>query len=137
MSTFRSSTRRGVAAVSLIGVLALGSTACGLLGGGATESDSDACGSGSGGGNLNTCIGISDLGSSSGDAVIPAGTSVSIVCKDDDTVGIVIPDGIVNADTGKAEWKYNGKAAARGIPSKYFNSVPGGLGSCDSTLKSA
>lgn len=51
MSTFRSSARRGIATVSLIGALALGSTACGLIGGGASESDSDACGSGSGNGN--------------------------------------------------------------------------------------
>gem|GEM_PF-3052263 len=134
VSTFRNSARRGIAAAGLTCAIALISTACG----GVTKSDSDACGDGSGGGNLTTCIGISDVSTDKGDAVIPAGTSVKIVCNDgDDNVGIIIPDEIKNADTGKAEWKYNGKAAARGVPSKYFNSVPGGLRSCDSALKSA
>jgi hypothetical protein len=129
--------RRGLAALATIGALALSATACGSLGGSA--SSSDACGSGSGGGNVNTCFSISDLGSSKGDAVIPAGTSVTIVCKDNgSSVGIVIPKGIKNADMSGVEWKTKGGgSAARGIPSSYFNSVPSGLGSCDNVLKHA
>lgn len=132
MRTFSKNPRRFIGTVALVATLALGASACGS---GASKSDSDACGSGGGGGNLKTCISISDFGSSEGDAVIPAGTSVTIVCKDNSSVGIVIPKAIKGGDLGQAEWKYEGKAAARGISADYFNSVPSGLKSCDSILK--
>ena len=136
MSILGSSTRRGIAGVSLVCVLALSSTACGLLGGNSSESDSDACGSGSGGGNVTTCFGISDISSDKGDAVIPAGTSVNIVCKDGDNVGIIIPKGVVNSNLDNAEWATkNGVLATRGISTDYFSSVPTGLKSCDSVLQ--
>jgi len=130
VSTFRSS-RRGIAAATLITALALGSTACGA------GSDSEACDKVLSGGNVNTCFGISDVSTSEGDAVVLIGTQVSIVCKDGDSVGIIIPEEIVNANLSQVEWKYNGKNAAQGIDSSFFNSVPGGLPSCDSALKSA
>lgn len=139
MRSLSSSMRRGLAAIAATATLALSASACGMLGSNSSSSDSDACGKGGSGGNVTQCFGISDLGSSKGDAVVPAGTSVTIVCNDGNGhVGIIVPKGIVNADMSNVEWKTKGGAnAVRGISTDYFSSVPKGLPSCDSALKSA
>lgn len=135
MRSLSSSARRGLAVVGLISALAGSATACAGIG----ASDSDACGKGSDGGNVSECIGVSDLSSKSGDAVIPRGTQVTVVCKDNGGgVGIVVPKGIINADMGKVEWKTKGGSnAIRGVTTSVLRGIPHNLPSCDSALKHA